>query len=102
MSTKLCKYCKTEIDKKAKICPSCQKKQSGKGKIIAICIVTLILIGAIFGNLDDNTTTDTHKAQNVATNDSTTPTSESSNEKEKVSTNNNYIYTIGDTATVKE
>lgn len=45
--TKVCKYCQTEIPKKAKICPNCKKKQKGKtGLIIAIVIVLLILIGA--------------------------------------------------------
>lgn len=28
--TKVCKYCKEEIDAKAKVCPHCQKKQGGK------------------------------------------------------------------------
>ncbi len=27
--TKKCKYCQSEIDKKAKICPNCKKKQGG-------------------------------------------------------------------------
>ena len=30
--TKVCKYCKSEIDAKAKICPNCRKKQGGKLK----------------------------------------------------------------------
>lgn len=30
--TKVCKYCKEEIDAKAKVCPHCRKKQGGKLK----------------------------------------------------------------------
>lgn len=46
-NTKLCKHCKTEISKKAKVCPQCRKKQSGIGKWIVIAIVIFILIGAL-------------------------------------------------------
>lgn len=45
--TKKCKYCQSDIPKKAKICPNCRKKQGGKGKIIALVIVILIIIIAI-------------------------------------------------------
>ena len=44
--TKLCKHCKTEIPKKAKVCPNCRKKQSGIGKWILILVVVFILFGA--------------------------------------------------------
>ena len=39
--TKVCKYCKSEIDAKAKICPNCRKKQGGKLKWIIIAIVVI-------------------------------------------------------------
>jgi hypothetical protein len=55
--TKICKYCKSEIAKDAKICPNCRKKQKGSvGKIIIGVIVVLVLIGIIGGNSskDDN------------------------------------------------
>lgn len=44
--TKLCKHCKTEIPKNAKVCPNCRKKQSGIGKWILIVVVAFILFGA--------------------------------------------------------
>ncbi len=45
---KKCKYCKSEIDAKAKICPNCKKKQGPKiGLIIFLAIVGIIAIGAI-------------------------------------------------------
>lgn len=47
--TKLCKHCKTEIPKKAKVCPNCRKKQSGIGKWILIIAVVFILFGAASG-----------------------------------------------------
>lgn len=45
--TKKCKYCKTEIDKKAKICPNCNKKQNSSLKFIIIGIVILGILGAL-------------------------------------------------------
>lgn len=43
---KKCKYCQSEIDKNAKICPNCGKKQ-GKGKLIAIIIVVVLIMFAM-------------------------------------------------------
>ena len=42
--TKLCKYCKTEIPKGAKICATCGKKQGGKLKWVIIVLVVLLLL----------------------------------------------------------
>lgn len=47
--TKLCKHCKTEIPKDAKICPNCRKKQSSKLIPIIIAVVVVVVIGAIAG-----------------------------------------------------
>lgn len=56
---KECKYCKSEIDKKAKICPHCRKKQTNsfiKGLSIFIGIILIICgISAITGG-NSNTT----------------------------------------------
>lgn len=42
-TTKLCKYCRTEIPYDAKVCPQCRKKQSNSG-----CLITFgILVVAI-------------------------------------------------------
>jgi len=41
---KTCKYCQSEIDKKAKICPTCKKKQSHIGRWIGIVAFILIIV----------------------------------------------------------
>lgn len=51
--TKLCKYCKTEIPKKAKVCPNCHKKQSGILKWIIIGVVVIGLIATVAGGGED-------------------------------------------------
>lgn len=53
-STKLCKHCKTEIPKDAKVCPNCRKKQGIKiWQIILIAIIAIVVIGAIAGGGSD-------------------------------------------------
>lgn len=42
---KKCKYCKSEIDAKAKVCPHCKKKQGPK--IVKWLIIGFIIIGII-------------------------------------------------------
>ena len=51
--TKVCKYCKTEIPKDAKVCPNCRKKQGGIGKWIVIAVIVVALIAAISGGGED-------------------------------------------------
>lgn len=43
---KKCKYCQSEIDQKAKICPYCRKKQSHTNTILFI-VISLIVIGVV-------------------------------------------------------
>ncbi len=52
---KKCKYCQTEIDSKAKICPNCKKKQ-GKPKwlIVLIVIIAIMIIASVAGGNEDN------------------------------------------------
>ncbi|MCI8669221.1 MAG: DUF5067 domain-containing protein [Lachnospiraceae bacterium] len=53
--TKKCKYCKSEIDKKAKVCPICRKKQK-KHHFFGIAIILIIIIaiaGVIVSNDDE-------------------------------------------------
>ena len=43
--TKLCRHCRSEMDVKATVCPNCHKSQRrGKGCIIAVIIVGILLI----------------------------------------------------------
>lgn len=52
--TKVCKYCQTEIPKKAKICPNCKKKQGGIGKWVIIGIVAIIILARIASGGTEN------------------------------------------------
>lgn len=54
--TKICKYCRTEIDSKATICPNCQKKQSSPvGCLTVVGIFVLIgIIGTAGSNGNSN------------------------------------------------
>ncbi len=70
--TKKCKHCQTEIDKKAKVCPNCRKKQGGNGKFIVIGIIAFfIIVGALGNNKDDSTNTDKATTQALAKNKTT-------------------------------
>ena len=51
--TKQCKYCKQEIDAKAKICPHCRKKQTPSGCLIAVIAVVVIIVIANTGASTD-------------------------------------------------
>lgn len=43
--TKLCRHCRSEIDKKAKVCPNCKKSQKrGKGCIIGLIILAVLIL----------------------------------------------------------
>lgn len=46
---KKCKYCQSEIDEKAKICPNCHKKQSHLARWIVLGVIAVIIIAAIAG-----------------------------------------------------
>ncbi|MBQ6840796.1 MAG: DUF4352 domain-containing protein [Bacilli bacterium] len=46
---KKCKYCQTEIDKKAKICPNCHKKQSHIVRWVILGLLAIIVVGVIAG-----------------------------------------------------
>lgn len=56
MEKKLCKHCKSEIDKKAKVCPNCRKKQ-GMGEI-GMIILFILVIGFIVAVVQGVSTSD--------------------------------------------
>ena len=46
--TKQCKFCRSEIDKKAKVCPVCHRAQSkGKGCLIAAIVTIVVIVGIV-------------------------------------------------------
>lgn len=52
--TKLCRHCKKEIPKNAKVCPYCRKKQGGRLKWIVIGIAAvLVLLAAVSGGSEN-------------------------------------------------
>ena len=53
---KKCKYCQSEIDKKAKYCPNCQKKQGAPKWISTLLIIIgVIIIFSTLGGNDEET-----------------------------------------------
>lgn len=65
---KKCKYCQSEIEKKARICPNCRKKQGGKGKFIVIGVIVLIVLIGALGNNKDTTQTSNNNGTNTQQN----------------------------------
>lgn len=85
---KICKYCQSEIPKKAKVCPNCRKKQGGKLKWILIAIVVLMIIGATAGG---NGSDSNKKVKKVAETPSDTTDKTEAKTEEK-----NNIFHVGD------
>lgn len=47
---KICRYCRSQIDKKAKVCPFCKKKQgSGCGTVILLVIIIFCVVIVLSG-----------------------------------------------------
>lgn len=61
-TTKKCKYCQTDIPKKARVCPNCKKKQKGNGCLTAFIILMVFfgLCGVFSGN-NSSSEKDLHK-----------------------------------------
>lgn len=62
--TKKCKYCQSDIDSSAKVCPNCRKKQGIKGWQIALIVIAVLIV--VFGLSGDSTNTE----PNIQANDS--------------------------------
>lgn len=99
-TTKICKYCKTEISYDAKVCPQCRKKQKGNGCLTAIAVVMAIgAIGSCFGSNSDEdkaTTTLAAKATSAETTNAKTETIEETTVEEKT------VFGVGDTVEVDD
>ena len=51
---KKCKYCQSEIDQKANVCPVCKRKlNSSTAGIIIIIVAVLVIVGIVFGVRND-------------------------------------------------
>lgn len=68
--TKKCRFCKTEIDSTATICPTCNKSQKKKFPIWVVIIVVLLLCGitsASMGGSDTDTSSGSSENKPEAT-----------------------------------
>lgn len=103
-TTKICKYCKTEIPYDAKICPQCRKKvKGGVVKWIIIAIVAIIIISAIAGGGSDKKDNETKKVGTVAdttnvnqANEATAKVNEESDTTKNPSAPEKTEYYVGD------
>lgn len=63
---KKCKYCKSEIDSKAVVCPHCGRKQGmSKAKKAIITVVVVIIVIAAIGKCAGTSNTDTSTTQST-------------------------------------
>lgn len=74
-NTKLCKHCKTEIPKDAKICPNCRKKQKGIGKWIVLAIIIILIIAIASCSSGKNKDTNPEKVSSGTSQSDTAQTS---------------------------
>ncbi len=81
---KICKYCRSEIDAKAKICPVCTKKQSGLGDALACVLVALMIIifvPAIIGACSKRSAENSSRTAEIVSSDTATPEKDSQAEQ---------------------
>lgn len=65
---KKCKYCQTEIDDKAKVCPNCRKKQGMPKWVIAIIVIIVIaIVGSAAGGSSDSSKGTSKEKTNTTT-----------------------------------
>lgn len=77
---KFCQHCRTEIDKNAKICPVCRKKQHNKFVWIAVGGVVLLLLASMCSSGNNNST----PTNNTVTDNSTQPVQEQTQQSSPV------------------
>lgn len=95
MKTKKCKYCKTEIDATAKVCPNCKRNLKGYGCLILFMVIilfSLCIVIAVGVNSSKENTKTTYQSS-IADNSSNTDTSKNSSDTPD-------IFRIGDTTTI--
>lgn len=107
--TKKCKHCQSEIDKKAKICPNCRKKQGGTLKFVIAGIVIIGIIGAIGSQKDEpkkvqKASTESQDTSNKAKteNDAINESEADENEEETVKEEETTTFKTGETASLKD
>lgn len=98
-TTKICKYCKTEIPYGAKVCPQCRKKQKRSGCLTAIAVVIAIgVIGSCFGsNSDEGEKTASKTATETASAEVTPAKAETI---EETAVEEKAVFGVGDTVEV--
>lgn len=52
--TKMCKYCRAEIPKKAKVCPNCKRTLKSHGCLMSILIFIIIVCGGLAMTINMN------------------------------------------------
>lgn len=92
--TKICKYCQSEIDANAKICPNCRKKQGGILKWVVIGVLVLGIASAAIGSSKNKPT-----AEKSNTNTTETSTNTAVETKDKKSDTD---YVQSDVVTFKD
>lgn len=85
--TKTCKYCQTEIPKKAKICPNCKKKQGPKVWLIVLIVIVVVgIMGTALGGSDSS-------SSNSSSSTSSTTTTTNEDTKQEVKEEASIEYT---------
>jgi len=83
---KLCKYCKSEIPKDAKICPHCRKKQKGKAGLIALIVIAVIAVIGIIGSGGDDTSKIDNSTATTNSDETATPASDTDSDGDTTET----------------
>lgn len=62
---KKCKYCQSEIDKKAKVCPNCRKKQNHTVRNVVLGFVGFIFVCALMSGGDTTPVSNNNVSTNI-------------------------------------